>query len=86
MSEREMEFAEYLKAMKPHHIREVVIQNGRLMHERAAFKTTIAALSGDNREMTKNLDRTQARCTALLEETRQLKFENRTLKAKLGLR
>ena len=85
MAEREMEFQEYLKALKPSHVKAIVVQNGKLLHEREAFKTTIAAVTGDNRELSKNLDRTQARCTELLEETRRLKIENGVLKSKLGM-
>lgn len=85
MSEREMEFAEYLKALHPKHIRELVIQNGRLLHERQAFKTTIAALSSDHCEVTKRLDQIQADCTALSREASKLRVENATLRTRLGI-
>jgi regulator of replication initiation timing len=84
-AEREMELAEYLKAMKPHHIKALVVQNGKLLHEREGFKTTLSALSTDYRDVSRNLDRTQSRCTELLEETRKLKAENSVLKNRLSI-
>lgn len=71
--EREMELAEYIKAMTPERIRKLVVENGRMTMEREALKKTIAAISADNVAMTKQLGQTQSRCTELLEENRKLK-------------
>ena len=85
MSEREMELAEYLKALRPNHVRALVIQNGRLLHEREAFKTTIAALSSDHCGATKKLDQVQIKYTALQDEAVQLRIENVKLRNRLGI-
>jgi hypothetical protein len=75
MREREMELAEYLKALKPDHVRLIVVQNGRLLHERDAMKTTIAAITADNVEAMKRINRLEAECTKLRAGAKQLERE-----------
>jgi predicted nuclease with TOPRIM domain len=81
MSEREMELAEYLKALKPDHVRLLVVQNGRLLHERDAMKTTIAAVTADNLEAMKRINRLEAECTKLRECAKQLEHEVQGLRS-----